>query len=279
MRPLITSILIIAVLANSAPLLAAQTPTRGQEAAGKLDNAGLEAMLDAGLAPGVIAAKIKSSACSFDTSADALRRLKAKGATDEVLLAVVHSIAAPHPTGTQPSAPLPPPASTRAPASASTDAPPAALRVVVPAGTPVQVEAASSINSAEVRAGDTLRFRVVRPVEIGGVIVIARGAVATARVVVAKKGRPFGKAGRLSFEMLDVDAADGRKIPLAFAESLRGDSKGGTVATAIVITSLFVFPVAPLWGFKRGKSAIVPAGKIFAAAVRADTHVETRPKP
>lgn len=272
MRRLITSIVILTVLATAAPpRLIAQSPEREQEAAGKLDNAGLEAMLDAGLAPEIIVAKIKSSACSFDTSADALLRLKAKGATDEVLLAVIHSTAAPRAAG--------PPPLAAPPASALAGAPRAASHIVVPAGTPVEVEAASSINSAEVRAGDTLRFRVVRAVEIGGVIVIAQGAVATARVVVAHKGRPFGKAGRLSFEMLDADAADGRKIPLAFAGSLRGDSKGGTVATAIVITSLFVFPVAPLWGFKRGKSAVIPAGKIFAAAVRANTSVETRPKP
>ncbi len=121
-------------------------------------------------------------------------------------------------------------------------------------------------------------FRVVRPVEVGGAVVIAKGAVATARVVAAHRGRPFGKAGRLVFEMRDVDGVDGRSIPLSFAESLRGNSKGGTVATAIAVTAVFAFPLAPLWGFKRGKSAIVPAGKIFAAAVRADTPIEVGPK-
>ncbi|MCA1613307.1 MAG: hypothetical protein LC800_03935 [Acidobacteria bacterium] len=271
MRRPVALVLIIIALANfNAPPLAAQPQAREAADARRLDNAGLEAMIDAGLAPDIIAAKIKSSEGSFDTSAEALRRLKAKGATDEVLLAIVRSAVGPRTAG--PHQPAPTPAAT------PSTGPPAASNVLVPAGTPVEIEAAHPINSAEVRAGDTLRFRVVRAVEVGGTVVIAQGAVATARVVAAHKGRPFGKAGRLAFEMRDVDGVDGQSIPLSFAESLRGNSKGGTVAAAVALTALFAFPLAPLWGFKRGKSAVVPAGKIFAAAVRAATPVGVGPK-
>ena len=271
MRRPIASVLILTALVSLAPPRLAAQPAVPERAAReraadqKLGNAGLEVMLDAGLAPEIIIAKIKTSDCSFDTSAGALRRLKAKGATEEVLLAVVRSAVDSQTVATRQPAP---PAPAR---------PPAAPKTVVPAGTPVEVEAAHQISSAEVRAGDTLSFRVARPVGVGGLTVIAQGAVATARVVEAKKGRPFGKAGRLAFEMLDVEAADGRKVPLTFAEKLKGDSKGGTVATAIAITAVFAFPAAPLWGFKRGKSAVIPPGRIFAAAVRADTPVEVSP--
>lgn len=284
MRRLAASSLALLTLVNfAAPPLCAQgadaapresqAATRETPAAPTQGNAALEAMLEARLAPEVVAAKIDACACPFDTGPDALHRLKSRGATDEVLLAVIRSAVAHGRQGAPTSRQQQQPQAQQARRQSS-----APSRVVVPAGTPVEVEAAHPINSAEVRAGDLLRFRVVRPVEVGGVIVIERGAVATARVVEARKGRPFGKAGKLAFAVSDAEGVDGKRIPLGFAGRLRGDSKGGTVATAMIITSVFVFPVAPLWGFKRGKSAVIPPGKIFAAAVQTDTIVEVAPE-
>jgi hypothetical protein len=58
---------------------------------------------------------------------------------------------------------------------------------------------------------------------------------------------------------------------------LTGDSKGGTVATGVVLTSIVFFPAAPFWGFKKGKNAIYPAGKRFPAFVHGDVTIKGRP--
>jgi hypothetical protein len=145
--------------------------------------------------------------------------------------------------------------------------PPAPHRVVaavVPGGAQVELATANSIDSAHVKAGDVIVFRVLKDVKVDGVTVIAENALATGRVLKAHRGRSFGRAGQLAWEMREVAAVNGQSIPLAFADQRKGASKGGTVATATVVTGVLLFyaaPVALLWGFKRGKSAVFPAAR------------------
>lgn len=275
MRQSVSLLLTLLVLTQLAPArAAAQSPPQATQDARPqqptattgvpLRNADVEALLDAGISAEVVAAKINASAGEFDTSAAALQRLKAKGATDPVLLAVIGAVTA------------------RQADDAKAAAGSKTVRVVLPAGTPVEVATVNALNSAEVRAGDAVTLRVTKAIEVGGLTVIEAGAHATGRIVQAKRGRSFGRAGRLAWQMESVVAVDGQRIPLSFAEQRKGHSKGGTVATAAVITGVllpFAAPVGLLWGFKRGKSAVVPAGKIFAPVVSNAAHVEAQTRP
>lgn len=142
----------------------------------------------------------------------------------------------------------------------------------IPDGTRVEIATANTVDSADVKVGDIISFRVLKAVKIEGATVIEEGALARGRVAKANRGRPFGKAGQLAWEMREVAAVNGQSVPLAFAETRKGRSKSGTVATAAVITAV-LFPVTPfalLWGFKRGKSAVLPAGTILQAVTRGD---------
>lgn len=56
-----------------------------------LTNSDVVGMVKAGISPDVIAAKIKNSPCSFDTSPDALKELKDSGLADSVILAMVEA--------------------------------------------------------------------------------------------------------------------------------------------------------------------------------------------
>lgn len=151
--------------------------------------------------------------------------------------------------------------------------PPQSVITKIPDGTEVEIATANNIDSAEVKIGDVIVFRVLKDVKVGGVTLIAENALATGRVLKASRGRSFGRAGQLAWEMLEVVAVNGQTIPLAFAEQRKGISKGGTVATAAVITGVMFFyaaPVALLWGFKRGKSAVLPAGTVLRVVTRGD---------
>ncbi|MGH9901036.1 MAG: hypothetical protein ACRD68_04255, partial [Pyrinomonadaceae bacterium] len=196
----------------------------------------------------------------------ALQQLKAGGVPDEVILAMVMA-----PEG----------AAAGGQSSAALQAVQAAT-VKIPDGTLVEVETAYTISSQEVREGDAISFRVVNPVIVGGVTVIAAGATATARVVKASRGGHFGRAGRLAWSMYEVTAVDGSRVPLQFAGRTVGDSKGAKVATQAVLTGVLLWPIAPvalLHGFKRGENAVVPAGKRFAARALGDATVRAAPAP
>jgi len=58
---------------------------------GVLTNQDVRDLLDAGLPDEVIAAKIKASECSFDTSLEMLKQLKAAGVPAPVILAMVRA--------------------------------------------------------------------------------------------------------------------------------------------------------------------------------------------
>lgn len=259
--PLLT-LLLLAQPANASAIVRRQEAAKSVQpsqaaVASILRNEDVLTMIGARLPPEIVVAKIRNAPCDFDTSPDALKRLKAEGVPDPVIMEMV---AAP-----KSSAPKDAGGGKDAGGDASRSVPDK-VAVTVPEGSLVELETAYTINSQYVRVGDAVSFRVVNPVKVGGVIVIEPGATATARVVKASRGGHFGRAGRLAFEMQEVTAVDGTRVPLQFAGRVVGDSKGAKVATATVLMGLGLGPFAPLAllnGFKRGENAILPEGKRF----------------
>lgn len=239
-----------------------------QESFTALKNSDILTMVRAKLPTALIIEKINTSSCSFDTFPSVLAELKYRGVPDEVLMAMVQ---APH-GGRPKGGPL----KNRSSEEVATAYPTVPTSITIPDGTPLEVEATYTVSSAEVEEGSAVSFTVVHPVIINGVTVIARGARATARVTTAKKGGSWGRAGTLAWMMQDVIAVDGSKLPLEFSKSTRGDSKGGTVATGIIVTGVLFWPAAPFWGFKKGKDAKVPAGRRFDVTVHGNATVQAK---
>jgi hypothetical protein len=233
-----------------------------------LTNDDIMTMVRAKLSAALVIEKINTSSCSFDTFPSVLAEMKYKGVPDEVLLAMVRS---PH-GGRRTTAST----QNRTSNGAVADVATVNSAITIPDGTALEIEVAYTVSSGDVEEGSPISFNVVQAMKINGNTVIARGARATARITKAKKGGSWGRAGQLAWSMQDVIGVDGSRIPLQFAKSTKGDSKGGTVATGMVVTGLIFLPAAPLWGFKKGKDAKVPAGRRFDVLVHGDTVVNVR---
>jgi len=94
-RPTLVTYLIVVLLSSSSAAYGQQeTLQREQSTIAPLGNKDVLEMLKMGLSPEVVAAKIKSANCSFDTSVMALKNLKAAAVPDPVLLAMVQAPAA-----------------------------------------------------------------------------------------------------------------------------------------------------------------------------------------
>lgn len=249
----------------------AQQPSNSsqqQQEQAPLTNQDVLEMLKAGLSHEILLAKIKNSPNRFDTSPAALQELKNATVPDAIILAMVQS-------------------SSVAPDNPATLAAANGVEVKVPDGTPLEIELMTNISSAAAKEGDIVDFTVVNPVVINGVTVVEKGAPAKARIAAVKKAGYWGKAGRIGWTMQDALAADGSRIALRMEKKLTGDSKGGTVATATIVTAVVFWPAAPFWGFKKGKNAVFPAGKRFEAFVHGEATVkgkavakaETAPQP
>jgi hypothetical protein len=169
--------------------------------------------------------------------------------------------------------------------------------VRIPAGTPIEVEVAYTVNSLDMKPGERISFRVLVPIVIDGVTVIERDALVTARITSAKRGRHWGKAGKLVWSMEDVVAADNTRIPLApettsrdklwsletktakqepakAQGSVKGTSHVGEVATMAAVSGVLFPPLALLHGFKRGENAILREGRRYVVAVGRDSTVK-----
>jgi hypothetical protein len=166
----------------------------------------------------------------------------------------------------------------------SAPAQPQPRELKLPAGTPIDIEATYTVSSIDFRPGDYLSFRVLVPVMIDGATLIDKGSLVTGRVVEAKRGGHWGKAGRLSWTIQDVVATDGTRVPLqaqkdlpAGRNGIKGTSHGGEVATRTVLFGALLFPLSPLAlmsGFKRGENAVLPEGKRFVVYVQGETVVK-----
>ena len=270
MRRTLSTLLSTALLAAALPAAATaqdpqpQTQTQSRQPEARLANKDVVDMIKAGIGPAVVVAKIKGSANDFDTSPSALQELKAAGVPDEVVLVMVQAAAVPAgtptPTGT-----------------AAVESDP--VEVKVPDGTEIEVELKNNVSGQEVKVGEIVDFTVIRPVQVGGVIIIDKGASARGRVTTAKKAGRWGKAGKLEWAMQDVHAIDGNRLPARFTKRNIGDSKGGTVAVAAVATTVLLGPLGLLWGLKKGKPAIIPAGNRYTVFVHGDTAVKGKAAP
>jgi len=159
-----------------------------------------------------------------------------------------------------------------------------ARELKIRAGTPLEIEAAYSVSSLDVRPNDLISFRVIVPIKIDGVTVVERYSLVSGRVVQAKRGGHWGKAGKLSWAMQDVVAVDLTRVPLQAQREgpeakngVKGTSHGGQVATEMIVFGSLLFVAAPLVllsGFRRGENAVLPEGKRFVVYVQSDTNVK-----
>jgi len=252
MKKLVSLILMLTISMGVVALPTFQDP-KPETVSSSLTNKDVLDMVKASLTSDVIVAKIRSSTTKFDTTPAALAELKAANVPDAVILAMVNG-----------------------PAN-SGGAPPTDGVISVPDGMEIQIQLKNNASGEELKVGDIVDFVVVKPVQVNGLTIFEKEAAARARITTAKRAGHWGKAGKLEWAMQDVMATDGNRIPARFTKRQVGDSKGGTVAVAAVATTVFLGPIGLLWGLKKGKPAIIPAGNRYSVFVSGDTKIKGKP--
>jgi hypothetical protein len=251
----LTLVLCLATLTVASPLLQEPAQNQTQTAAAELTNKDVLDMVKSGLASEIIVAKIKASPGKFDTSAATLAELKSANVPDAVIMAMVGGALETTPSNEQKPS----------------------VEVKVSDGTEVEIILKNNASGQELKVGDFVDFSVVHPVVVNGVTIFEKDAPAKARITTAKKAGHWGHAGKLEWAMQDIQAADGSRVSARFTQRSVGDSKGGTVAVAAVATTVLLGPLGLLWGLKKGKPAIIPAGNRYSVFVSGDTTVKGKP--
>ncbi len=217
---------------------------------GVLTNADILKMVEANLGDEMIIGKIKSSPGNFDTSIDAVLKLKAAGASDAVIHAMVEA----------------------SPAfkAAAKEAPPAlsaqqdgTKTLKIRDGTVVKLVLSEPLSSATSHPNDPVHFELAEDVKVGDTIALVKGAPAVGHVVSAQKKGGWGKSGTLEISIDYARAVDGNNVRLR--ATLGGGTKQAEIRPSMVLG------VAGL--LHRGKDVNVAKGTTMDTFVDGDREV------
>src|SRR5579875_4145116 len=148
------------------------------------------------------------------------------------------------------------PQSTASPAQTSPPPPPHTLLD----GTPVKLRLSQTISSADAKVGQEVPFEVVEDVQVDGVTVLPKGAMAIGTVTEAEPKKSMGRAGKLNVSISYARLADQEKVALRAVKDAKGGGHVGAMTGAMVATSIVFFPAAPLFLFMKGKDITIPEG-------------------
>jgi serine/threonine-protein kinase len=184
---------------NAARLAAMPVPRKGAAAAPSetkpspladavLTNDGVLEMVQAKVSTPLIIGQIQSSMTKFDLSTKEIIRLTRAGVPDAVIQAMRN------PTG-----------------AANPAAHVEAQTVSIASGTPVVTTLLEDV-PADAPQGLRLRFQVSQDLVIGGVVVVAKGAIITGEIVEKSKRKFIIKSVKPTYRLFEVTAADGSKL-------------------------------------------------------------------
>ena len=257
------AVAVLLLLPGSSIETFAQAPKAQPRPTRILRNREVLQMVRTGMKSDLIIANILTSPCNFDIFPPVLDDLKRRGVPENVLQ--VMSVV---PNG--------PPSLPEANGTNATS-PVQISKVTMPKGLPVTVETLYPVSSKDFKLNGTIAFSVVSPIFIDGVLAIPRGTIARAKIVRLKKAGIWGRGGALTFEMEQIVAIDGTRVPVQLTSATDGENRAGVLAVGAAATSALVFPytapVAIVWGLKKGDDAVVRGNKEFSAVIASDTEV------
>jgi len=136
-------------------------------------------------------------------------------------------------------------------------------KVMIPEDTKIAIKFPSTmkISSGKVSQGVPLAFELVRPIEIGGKVIVEKGARGTAVVKESVKAKRGGKPGKITVEFTELMPAGSFKSPDGAAIKLKGsvtaNGKGKKTLSYLFIFGLFI----------KGGQGEIPTDKYYEASV------------
>jgi|SRR5580700_624468 hypothetical protein len=151
--------------------------------------------------------------------------------------------------------------------------------LVLTDGTPVDLQLEETVSSAHARVGDPLSFIVVRDVTVQGFTVIPAGSKATGSLTRVHGRRVLGMGGKLVLTIDSVELANGDHVALRASKELKGTSHTWRMAAGVAVTSIFYFPVAPVFLLTRGDNCTALKSTEITAHVEGNTSLASTDFP
>ena len=143
---------------------------------------------------------------------------------------------------------------------------------VIPKNTSVEVELLEHISSETLHAGQSVRFKIVRPVAVNGTTVMSAGILVTGEVKAVQPSGAWHKAGSFGIIFKPIQLEDGSTVQLDFPPpklaGTRRERTGNAIGSGLGLSYFFpLIPFALIRGTKKGKPYEIRAGERYLVYV------------
>ncbi len=148
-------------------------------------------------------------------------------------------------------------------------------QVSLPADTLIKISIQKELVGRMSVVGDDVPFKVEDNIFVGDSLVIAKGAMGSAKITKIVEPALFGRDGRIDLEFRPIPAMDGSRVSVEMGDVAKKMTQsqikaGGAAAAGMILLG----PIGAAGGlFIKGKVAKVPAGTTVYIQVKENTNV------
>jgi hypothetical protein len=144
--------------------------------------------------------------------------------------------------------------------------------VSLPQGTGVEIELLQDVSSETLKAGQTIPFKLVRPIEVNGKTLLPEASPATGVVESVRTSGKWGKSGAFNLTLRPLKLADGTLVHIDFYRPQIKSEKREKVGegTTLAMASAYYFPLIPavlIAGARKGKPFNIRSGERYLVYV------------
>ena len=143
----------------------------------------------------------------------------------------------------------------------------------VPANTLIKISLVTPVNAKNLKAGDTIQYKVAEDVVENGMLLFAKGEPGTGTVTKVKQARNFGRDAEVVIDFKSTKAMDGTNVDtFVGAEAKKQMETLAMAAGASLAGIVLLGPIGVVAGiFVNGKNIDLPAGTELYIQTKADT--------
>jgi len=143
---------------------------------------------------------------------------------------------------------------------------------VIPQRTEVEIELLDNLSSETLRAGQSVSFKVVRPVVVNETTMMAANMPVSGEVKAVQPSGAWRKAGSFDLILKPATLDDGSIVRLDFQRptlrGTKGEKAGQAIGTGLGLAYYFpLIPAALIWNAKKGKPYNIRSGERYLVYV------------
>lgn len=126
----------------------------------------------------------------------------------------------------------------------------------------VKIKMVTPLDTRQSRAGDAFTYQSSEDVYVNGVLVIAKGAIGSGKILKVQQAKNFGRDAKLELSFDSLQAFDGSEVQTVMGEKAKEETKSLAKAAGATVAGLIVLgPVGIVGGaFIHGQDVTIPAG-------------------